>query len=105
MYPYVYTSTMRYYPRQSNHTYIITLYQKDSHTSPASGKPRLSFGSASAGSKCTVCSKTVYKMEELLVEGKMWHISCFTCGGGKPDTPGMVDVIRTPKYIWCMCCA
>jgi hypothetical protein len=52
----------------------------------------VSIGSASAGPKCAVCTKTVYKMEELLVEGKIWHITCFTCGGGKPDTPGLFTV-------------
>ena len=38
--------------------------------------------------KCTVCQKTVYKMEEVSAVGRIWHSNCFTCGGGKADTPG-----------------
>ena len=41
-----------------------------------------------AAPKCTVCQKTVYKMEEVSAVGRIWHSNCFTCGGGKADTKG-----------------
>jgi cysteine/glycine-rich protein len=31
--------------------------------------------------KCTVCNKSVYKMEEMVAVGRIWHLSCFRCGG------------------------
>lgn len=37
------------------------------------------------GSKCSICTKTVYKMEEVLALGRIWHNSCFTCGGINGD--------------------
>ncbi len=52
----------------------------------SSGQVRLP---ANAGPKCTVCQKTVYKMEEVGAVGRIWHSNCFTCGGGKADTPGL----------------
>ena len=40
--------------------------------------------------KCSVCQKTVYKMEEVSAVGRIWHSNCFTCGGGKADTEGIL---------------
>lgn len=36
---------------------------------------------ASNASKCPVCTKTVFKAEELCALKQVWHQSCFTCGG------------------------
>jgi cysteine/glycine-rich protein len=33
------------------------------------------------GDKCPICTKTVYKMEAMVVQGQTWHKTCFTCGG------------------------
>lgn len=35
--------------------------------------------------KCFVCTKTVYKMEEIIAIGHCWHDKCFTCGGTNSD--------------------
>ena len=40
--------------------------------------------SAGDKKKCPNCAKTVYKMEELLALGCIWHKDCFTCGGPAP---------------------
>ena len=53
----------------------------------SSGQVRLPIN---AGPKCPVCQKTVYKMEELNAVGRIWHTNCFTCGGGKADTEGII---------------
>lgn len=34
-----------------------------------------------ADKQCPICSKTVYKAEELIALGHTWHKDCFTCGG------------------------
>jgi len=47
--------------------------------------------------KCAQCSKTVYKVEELLAISKLWHKSCFTCGGTASD--GCGRVLTLDKYL------
>lgn len=49
--------------------------------------------------KCTVCAKSVFKMEELLAIGRVWHTSCFTCGGGKPETLGCKKTLKRDSYL------
>jgi hypothetical protein len=41
--------------------------------------------STNSAPKCTSCAKTVYKMEEIIAVGRVWHNSCFVCGGTKGD--------------------
>mmetsp|Transcript_7358 Transcript_7358/g.10958 ORF Transcript_7358/g.10958 Transcript_7358/m.10958 type:complete len:518 (-) Transcript_7358:204-1757(-) len=53
----------------------------------------------SSAPKCTVCAKTVYKMEEVSAVGRIWHTTCFTCGGGLADTPGCKRVLRRDNYV------
>lgn len=38
--------------------------------------------------KCPICSKSVYKMEEILALNQSWHKLCFTCGLQKGDGCG-----------------
>ena len=38
--------------------------------------------------KCHVCTKTVYKTEELKALGKVYHTACFTCSCPKGDGCG-----------------
>eukprot|EP01039_Chlorochromonas_danica_P008660 gene8660-9541_t len=40
--------------------------------------------------KCTICGKTVYKVEEVVAVGRIWHDKCFTCGGNNSDGCGKV---------------
>jgi NAD-dependent SIR2 family protein deacetylase len=37
-----------------------------------------------------MCDKTVYKPEELIAVGQVWHDKCFTCGGKNNDGCGRV---------------
>lgn len=60
--------------------------------SPIEKKTSGVFRFNSAAPKCTVCAKTVYKMEEVSAVGRLWHNSCFTCGGGQADTAGSQSV-------------
>jgi hypothetical protein len=55
---------------------------------PASAKK---FAFLGGGAKCPFCSKTVYKMEEIIAGGASWHNSCFACGaepGGNMSEQG-----------------
>ena len=38
-----------------------------------------------SSNKCDVCGKTVYLMEERRAINKVYHISCFKCGGKNSD--------------------
>ena len=46
-----------------------------STSSGSSGSPRWGGG----GTKCTVCTKTVYKLEEFILDGASMHKKCFKC--------------------------
>lgn len=43
--------------------------------------PAIAAAAPGASKKCCVCEKTVYKMEEIIAIGRLWHDKCFTCGG------------------------
>lgn len=47
--------------------------------------------------KCHLCTKSVYKVEELLAVGQMWHKQCFTCGGKNND--GCKRVMQRDGYV------
>lgn len=49
------------------------------------------------GSKCSICTKTVYKMEEIIALGRIFHDKCFTCGGVNND--GCGKVLKRDTYV------
>jgi len=46
--------------------------------------------SAATTPRCVICTKSVYKMEEIQAVNKIWHKSCFTCGGTVKNGCGRV---------------
>lgn len=64
-----------------------------SSSSSAAYKPKVVVNTTGAP-KCCLCAKTVYKPEEVQALGRIWHQSCFTCGGGKPDTLGCKKTLK-----------
>ena len=63
-----------------------------SSVSSTTSKSKLSGKLASLGGgaapKCKVCSKAVYKMEEIVAMSHTWHKACFRCGGTASDGCG-----------------
>jgi len=56
--------------------------------------------------KCAICAKTVFKQEELLALGKVYHSGCFTCSCPKGDGCGRVShLIYLPRYAHMQTCA
>ena len=49
--------------------------------------------------KCCVCAKSVFFKEELKAIGRIWHASCFTCGGGKSDSQGCKKTLKRDGYL------
>jgi hypothetical protein len=49
--------------------------------------------------KCCVCAKSVFFKEELKAIGRIYHVSCFTCGGGKSDTQGCKKTLKRDGYL------
>jgi len=47
---------------------------------------------------CAVCSKVVYKMEEVLAVDKCWHKSCFRCGASSSPGGGCNQLLTKDKY-------
>ena len=45
---------------------------------------------ANAGPKCCICTKSVYKPEEVRALNKVWHKSCFCCSSTAKDGCGRV---------------
>eukprot|EP01033_Poteriospumella_lacustris_P018385 gene18384-13218_t len=45
-------------------------------------------GNLGGGNKCSICTKPVYKMEEIIALGRIFHDKCFTCGGVHQDGCG-----------------
>jgi hypothetical protein len=57
--------------------------------------------SIEGGKKCPVCSKSVYKMEEVLAIGQAYHQTCFTCGalGDGSKFEGCGKVLSRDQYL------
>ena len=49
--------------------------------------------------KCTACAKSVYKAEELIAVSRVWHITCFTCGGTNTKGEGCKKVLKRDQYV------
>lgn len=65
--------------------------------SPIAGLPKtIPFHGAN---KCHLCDKTVYKMEEIIAVGHVWHDKCFTCGGKTLAEAGCGRVLRRDGYL------
>lgn len=65
--------------------------------SPIAGLPKtIPFSGAN---KCHVCDKTMYKMEEIIAVGHIWHDKCFTCGGKAFPDAGCRCVLRRDGYL------
>ena len=47
--------------------------------------------------KCGICEKSVYKMEEMIAIGKVFHKACFTCSGNVKD--GCGRTLNLHKYL------
>eukprot|EP01038_Epipyxis_sp_PR26KG_P013184 gene13184-17667_t len=52
---------------------------------------------ANSTPKCTICAKSVYKMEEIIAIGVVWHTACFTCGG--KENNGCGKVLKRTDYV------
>ena len=63
--------------------------------------PRKKVSVGGGGSKCPVCSKTVFKMEEVLAIGNSFHPTCFTCGalGDGSSKEGCGKVLTRDQYL------
>ena len=48
--------------------------------------------------KCPICTKSVYKMEEILAMGSTWHKTCFKCGAGSKDSSGCSRTLTRDGY-------
>lgn len=66
-----------------------------SSTNQAARTPKLA--DANAAPKCTICLRTVYKVEEMVAVGHVWHKSCFTCGARAGD--GCRKVLNRQNYV------
>eukprot|EP01033_Poteriospumella_lacustris_P017874 gene17874-12813_t len=59
--------------------------------------PATSVSNLGGGNKCSICTKTVYKMEEIIALGRIFHDKCFTCGGVHQD--GCGKVLKRDGYV------
>jgi cysteine/glycine-rich protein len=59
----------------------LTASQSVRSAPPVKYAPKVVKMSFESTPKCTVCNKSVYKMEEVIAVGRIWHKTCFTCGG------------------------
>eukprot|EP01031_Cornospumella_fuschlensis_P033998 gene33997-41142_t len=53
---------------------------------------------ATGEKKCHICKKSVYKMEEMIAIGEVWHSACFCCGAGG-EVEGCGKVLGRTGYL------
>uniref|UniRef100_A0A7S3M5F1 LIM zinc-binding domain-containing protein n=1 Tax=Spumella elongata TaxID=89044 RepID=A0A7S3M5F1_9STRA len=66
-------------------------------TKPVKYTPKTVTMAFNSTPKCTICNKSVYKMEEMVAVGHIWHLNCFTCGGRTND--GCKRVLKRDGYV------
>eukprot|EP01041_Mallomonas_annulata_P010832 gene10832-22601_t len=49
--------------------------------------------------RCCICTKAVYKVEEVNALNKIWHKTCFTCGTGNVNATGSSSNIGCGKVL------
>jgi len=64
---------------------------------PVKYEPKTVKMAFSAPPKCTICAKSVYKMEEMVAVGRIWHLNCFTCGAASGQ--GCKKVLKRDGYV------
>jgi len=75
---------------------------------PVKYSPKVVVNAFNSTPKCTICAKSVYKMEEMIAVGRVWHLNCFTCGGS--SDLGCKKVLRRDGYVdhennpFCLAC-
>ena len=66
-------------------------------TKPVKYTPKVVNMAFNSTPKCTICAKSVYKMEEMVAVGRVWHLNCFTCGGSSSE--GCKRVLKRDGYV------
>jgi hypothetical protein len=61
-------------PTESSPVAVKAVFEKSAGTGGNSESPKVG-----TNTKCEVCTKTVYPMEEVKADGKIFHKSCFRC--------------------------
>lgn len=87
---------------------IKTAVQAKEDTKPVKYTPKVVNMAFNSTPKCTICAKSVYKMEEMVAVGRVWHLNCFTCGGS--SDVGCKRVLKRDGYVdhennpFCLAC-
>lgn len=76
---------------------IKTAAQAKEDAKPVKYTPKVVTMAFNSTPKCTICAKSVYKMEEMVAVGRVWHLNCFTCGGS--STEGCKRVLKRDGYV------
>lgn len=85
-------------------------FEKQNSQSANKYTPTNSVAAGVTAPKCTSCAKTVYKMEEVIAVGRVWHNTCFTCGGTNSSGLGCKKTLRRDDYVdhenqpFCLAC-
>ena len=84
--------------RASSITSLQSVGRSVSRTINEVSRPRVSIGAAVTSPLCAVCSKAVYKMEEVLAVDKCWHKGCFRCGASSVSGGGCNQLLTKDRY-------